>query len=791
MTPMISMLDRKLLRDLLEIGTQAVAISLVMSAGVAMFIMALGALDSLSSSKDKYYRDYRFAQIFATAKRVPDSLLERIAAIKGVSRACVRIVSQVTLDVPGLDEPAQGRFISIPEHERPALNDLYLVRGRMLDPERGSEVLISKSFAQAHQLGPGDSLEAVLNGRKQRLEIVGVALTPEYIIQIQPGNLVPDHKRFGVFWMSQREMEAAFEMDGAFNDVSLLLDQTANEQAVIADLDYLLEPYGCTGSYGRDQQTSHSYIKDEIRQLSSMAMVAPTIFLGVAAFLLNVVIARIVGLQREQIAALKAFGYSNWAVGWHYLKLVLVIAALGSLLGMVGGYLLCRNLTRMYAEFYEFPRFDVGVRPRVVAAAVAISFASAAFGALNAVRRAVALPPAEAMRAEPPQKFRPTLVERLGIGHLLTQVARMVLRQIERKPIKSGTAILGIGMSVAILMLGSFSLDAIRYIMHFQFRIAQRQQLSVTLQEPTSPRVVHELGQLPGVTRVETFRGVPTKLRHGHRWRRVAVLGLDPGNELFRLLNVREQPVVLPPEGLVLSDKLAEILAVEAGDMVSMSVLEGERPVLDVVVSAVITEFGGLNAYINRQSLHRLLKETDVVSGAFLSVETGGEGELFRQLKETPQVAGVTVKNAVLRSFLETIGENILMMRTFNILFAIIIAFGVVYNSARISLSEQSRELATLRVMGFSRFEVSAILLGELGVLTLLAVPVGWMIGYGLVASFVQALDTEIYRIPLVIDRTTYLFAALVVIVAALFSGLVVQRRIRKLDMIAVLKAQE
>ena len=788
---MVSMLDRKLLRDLLHIGTQAVAISLVMASGVAMFIMALGALDALTKSKDNYYRDYRFADVFATAKRVPNSLQMRLDTIPGVAKVYSRIVSPVTIDVPGMQEPAQGKFISVPQYDRPTLNDLYIVRGRMLDPDRPNELLISKSFSEAHQILPGDSMQAVINGRKQTLEIVGVALTPEYIIQIPPGNMLPDHKRFGVFWMGYRQMEAAFEMTGAFNDVSILLDQTANEQAVIAELDFLLEPYGCTGAYGRLQQPSHSYITDEIRQLSTMAMVAPSIFLGVAAFLLNVVIARIVGLQREQIATLKAFGYSNWAVGWHYLKLVLAIATLGAGLGTIGGYLLSRNLTRMYAEFYQFPSFSVGLQPKIVLAAVAVSFTASALGALNAVRRAVALPPAQAMRAEPPQKYRPTFVERLGIGQFLPQVARMVLRQIERKPVKSLTAILGIGMSVAILMLGSFSLDAIHYIMNFQFRVAQRQQISIALREPSSPGVIHEISHLPGVISVESFRGVAAKIRSGHRWRRLAILGLDPGAKLFRLLNVKEQPVELPPEGLVLSDKLAEILQVQPGDVVSVSVLEGERPKLEIPVTAIITEYGGLNAYMNRSALHRLLKEAEVVSGAFLEVDSQSESAFFRQVKETPRIANVSVKTAVLNSFEDTIAENILMMRTFNIIFAIIIAFGVVYNSARISLAEQNRELATLRVMGFTQAEVSAILLGELAVLTLLAIPAGWLIGYGLVAMFVQALDTEIYRIPLIIERTTYLFAALVVILAALVSGLVVQRRIRKLDMIAVLKAQE
>ena len=362
---MLPMLDRKLIRDLGEIGSQAIAISLVMAAGVSMFIMALCALDSLSTSKEEYYRKYRFAEVFATAKRVPASVEERIESLSGVSRVCTRIMSHVSLDVPGMSEPAVARLISIPDYEPALLNDLFLVRGRMLDPTRANEILVGKSFADAHKIGPGDSLTAVINGKRQKLEIMGVALSPEYIIQIQPGSLLPDHKRFGVFWMCHRQMAAAFEMEGAFNDVSLLLESNANEQEVISQLDNLLEPYGCTGSYGRSQQTSHQYISDEIRQLSTMALVAPSIFLGVAAFLLNVVIGRVIGLQREQIAALKAFGYSNWAVGWHYLKLVLAIALIGAMLGTVGGYLLGKSLTKMYSELYQFPNFGVRLKPLV------------------------------------------------------------------------------------------------------------------------------------------------------------------------------------------------------------------------------------------------------------------------------------------------------------------------------------------------------------------------------------------------------------------------------------------
>jgi putative ABC transport system permease protein len=785
------MLDRKLLRDLLQLTTQAIAIALVMAAGVAMFNMALCALESLTFSRSDYYQRYRFADVFSSAKRVPLTLVPRIEAIEGVSIVAPRIVSGVTLDVADMDEPASGRFISIPNSGRAPLNDLYLIAGRMMDPNHADEIMASKSFVDAHKMAVGDRLTAIINGKRQELHIVGVALSPEYIIQIQPGSLLPDHKRFGVFWMSERQMAAAFDMEGAFNDVTLRLERGALEDDVIAKLDELLKPYGSVGAYGRDQQTSHSYISDEIRQLSTMALVAPTIFLAVAAFLLNVVIARIIGLQREQIAALKAFGYTNYAVGWHYLKLVFLIASVGALLGTIFGYFLGKNLTRMYAELYQFPTFAVRLSPAVVIGSILISLGAAAMGAINSVLKAVRLPPAEAMRPEPPARYSATILERLGISPYLPQVMRMILRQLERKPMKAITAIIGIGMAVAILMLGSFSLDAIRYIMNFQFRIAQRQEVMVALYEAAEPSVIHDFAHQPGVKSVQAFRSVPTRIEHGHRSRRIGVLGLETNVDLYRLLNTQEQPVTIPENGIVLSDKLAEILELKLGDIATVHVLEGKRQTVDLVVSAIIKEYGGLNAYIHLASISDLTRENPTYSGAFLSVEQDRLDDLYRELKNTPRVAGVTIKNALLQSFEDTVAENILTMRTFNILFSVIIAFGVVYNSARISLSEQSRDLATLRVMGFTQVEVSGILLGELTLLTLTAIPIGWMIGYALVAMFVKGLDTEVYRIPLIIDRSTYVAAAVVVIIAAFCSALVVQRQIRKLDLIGVLKTRE
>lgn len=791
MVTWVAALDRKLLRDLRHLGPQAMAIALVMGAGIAMFVMSLFALQSLTQSRQDYYRAYRFGEIFATAKRVPNSVIPQIQEVPGVSAVSTRIVAAASLDLPDFAEPITARMISLPNYQPPLLNDVYLVEGRALEPGHSNELIASQSFMEAHRLSVGDSLKAVINGKQQVMKIVGVGLSPEYVIQIQPGALLPDYKRFGIFWMSERQMAAAFDMDGAFNDVSVTMEKGVQQQAVIDRLDQILERYGCTGAYGRDRQTSHVFLSDEIKQLKTMAIVAPAIFLAVAAFLMHVVIGRIVGLQREQIAALKAFGYSDLEIAWHYLKLVLAVSLVASILGILLGIAMGRGMTQMYAQVYQFPVYEAGVDWRTAVAGFLISALTSSLAASRAIRSVVRLPPAEAMRPEPPASFRPSLLERLGLGVWLPQIFRMILRQLQRKKMKAATAILGIAMSLAVMIVGSFSLDALRYIMKFQFSLAQRQTLAVSFIEDQNAAAIDELRHQAGVVSLQSFRSVAMELKAGHRSRRVGVMGLGGEIDLYRLLNVEEQPVDVPHDGIVLSDKLAQLLEVDPGDALEAKMLGGRRRSGMLVVSAVVTEFGGLNAYMSPASMAEFTGDQRLYSGAFLDVDNLELATLYRQLKEMPTVAGVTIKGAAVRSFEENFAENILTMRTFNVLFSIIIAVGVVYNNARISLSEQSRDLATMRVMGFSRGEVASILLGELGILTVLAIPVGWLLGYGLAGLFVLGLDTEVYRIPLVIDRSTYWVATLVVLVASLLSGLVVLGRLSRLDLVAVLKTRE
>lgn len=785
-------LDRKVLRDVRSHGGQVLAIAAVIGSGVATLVMSLSALDSLHAARERFYQERRFAHAFAALKRAPDGVAQRLAEVPGVLRVETRVLAPVNLEVPGFGEPITGQMISLPTQPRDGLNLPLVIRGRAADPTRDDEVLLSDAFAQAHGLAPGATLQAVISGRRQRLRVTGIAVSPEHVLQMAPAAVFPDFERFALLWMHRRPLAAAYDMEGAFNHVSLQVARGAVLENVLARVDHLLRPYGGIDAHGREDQPSHRYLSEEFKQLRQMAIMFPTIFLAVAAFLLNVVVGRLIQTQRDQIAALKAFGYTNLQVGLHYLKIVLVIGALGGVIGVALGGWMGSGMFDMYMQYYRFPDARFQLQPALALAGVLISCGASALGTLVAVRRAVVLPPAEAMRPEPPARFGVSLVERLGLGRVLSPAARMVVRNLAKRPARTGLSALGIAFSCAILMVSSFFWDTMQHVMFVQFRLVQRDDITVNLLEPTSWRARHEVARLPGVTHVEAFRAAPARLRHGHRTYRTVVLGLEEGAALRRLIDGELRTVDLPPDGLLLTGHLArEILGIGVGDLVTVEVLEGRRQVRHVPVVGLVEEFIGVSGYMTLPALNRLLGEGDALTGLHLTVAPGAEGAVFRAIDERPRVAGAQSRHAALASFERTMAEQMLTFAFFNTILASSIALGVVYNAARIALAERGRELASLRVLGLTRGEISAILLGELAVLTLTAVPLGWGVGLGLCWILSQTMQMDLFRLPFVVEPRTFAFASLTVLVAALGSGLLVRRKLDRLDLVAVLKTRE
>lgn len=786
----MSALSTKLRRDLLRMWPQLSAAGLVVACGVATLVMALSTISSLEAARDTYYERYRFPHVFTRLKRAPNALARRLAEIPGVSRVETRVVQEVNLDVEGLSEPAIGRIVSIADRPPYGLCELHLRRGRLPEPGRTSEVAISEAFAEANGLGPGSRVVAIINGVRERLEVVGVALSPEFIYQVRPGDLLPDERRFAILWMPERNIAPALDLEGAFNDVVMALSPSASERDVLLQLDRLTAPYGGQGAHGRDEQVSDEFVANELRELRTMSFVPPTIFLLAAAFILNIVFSRLVRTQREQIAVLKAFGYGRIRVGFHYLSMAIVVSLAGSALGVGVGTSLGYHVTELYARFFRFPSFAFTLDRTGLLIAVGVAAGASCAGTLLSAAQATRLAPAEAMRPEAPPDYRSTILERLGVTRMLAPSARMILRQLERQPLRALMSTFGISLALAVLVVGSFVHGSLNHLIDFLFFTTQRQDVTVAFHEPCNERAIRELKRLPGVLIAEPFRSVPVRIRAGPLEKLEGIVGTPANATLDRLVDESEVSVPMPPHGLVLGNILAEQLRLREGDTVRLEVLEGQRPIVDVPVAAIAQTYAGEVARMDMSVLNRMLREGDVASGAALRVDTTRIHDLYRELKGMPAVRSVSIKRAAIDSFERTIAENILRMRLFNVIFATVIAFGVIYNSARVGLAERAHELATLRILGFTRGEVSTVLLGELAVLVLMAIPVGLLLGRALAKVVVSALGGDIIRLPFNIEPGTYVFAVAVVVGAAIVSGLVVRRGIDRLDLVETLKTK-
>ena len=784
-------IDIKLWRELWNMRMQALAIAMVIVSGVAIFIMSLSTYDSLYETRESYYRDHHFGQVFASLKRAPLSVIKRVQAIEGVDKIQHRVVTYINLDIPDYNDPVSGHLISLPSNSRGLLNQIFLRDGRLLEEGRDNEIIVSEEFANAHQLKAGSKISATINGRSKKLTIVGTALSPEYIYQIAPGAMFPDYKSYGVMWMARQPLASAYDMQGAFNTLSLTLTSGTNAQEVIDQLDDILNPYGGTGAYARKDQFSNRFLSEELKQLQNMATMFPVIFFGVAAFLLNVVISRLIALEREQIAVLKAFGYSNLDIGLHYSKLVLMITALGIVIGTGFGVWMGIGMSDLYKNIYSLPYMNYLLNPEIIAAAVLISVGVAIIGTLYAVRQAAALPPAEGMRPEPAAIYKQTIIERLGLQKHFSQPSRMILRHIERRPLKSLMTTLGISMAFSIMMVGGFQEGAINEMVDVQYKMSQQEDMMAIYAEPTSHRSLYSLESLQGVEYAEGFRMVNARVKFEHRTYRTTINGLEPDSQLMRLLDTDLKPIRIPENGAIITDYLAELLHLKIGDILTIEVLSGSRPTLQVPVVGLAKQYLGLNVYMQRESLNRLLKEGSVISGALLNVDKLYQQAAYRKIKEMPRIVSVVEQKSSIQGFYDTMNDTILFFTFITTLLGGSIAFGVVYNSMRIALSERNRELASLRVLGFKRSEVAYILLGEQALLTLLSIPLGFLIGNGLCAYLAMKFDSDLYRIPLILEADVYAFAALVVICSSIISAIMLWRNLAHLDMVAVLKAKE
>lgn len=785
-------LYRKLIRDLSAIRGQVITIALVVACGISSYITMRTAYDSLVLARDHYYEKHRFADVFATLERAPRALGSSLETIPGVAEVETRIVETALVPLAGLARPASGAVVGVSGAENSSQNRIYLQEGRPLDPAHANEALVIEGFAKAHRLRPGDELEVVMNGKLRPLRIVGIALSPEYVMNIAPGQMTYDPSLSPVFWVNQSALEAAFRMEGAFNSATFRLDRDANLAAVLERVDALLTPYGGLGAVGRDKQISNFMLTGELTQLSAMAGFVPYLFLAVAALLVNVVLSRLVQLERSVIATLKALGYRDSRIGLYYLELVSVIVVLGAFLGVALGAWAGRAMMGLYTDqFFRFPEAEYQLSPRAIAFSVLVSLISAVLGAWISVRGIADMPPAEAMQPPAPTKYRRSFLERLGVTSWLGPVPRMIWREVTRRPMRLILSALGISASIGIVVVARSMWDSMGYLIDVQFQRSMREDLNVTFLRPASPEVLSSLRHLPGVHYVEGLRNVPVRMQAGHHRRDSTLVGYPEGARLRYLLDAEAHPVPVPEQGVLLTTKLAEVLDVSPGDDLIVQVREGSFRTTKVRVSGTVDEPFGMQGHMSGRALARLLGDTGAINTALLTIDPLALASIEGRLKTMPNVANVASPKDFKRQFDEQSAAVVNVFTVIMMTFACVIAVGVVYNNARVSLSQRTRDLGSLRVLGFTKREIASILFGEQAVQVVLSVPPGLLLGRWMAAAMFSSADPETYRMPVVVSVPTYVFAVLVASFAAFVSALLLWRKLNQLDLIGVLKTRE
>ncbi|WP_406858693.1 ABC transporter permease [Alsobacter sp. KACC 23698] len=779
------MLDRMLLRDLWSLRSQAITVAMLIGTGVTVLVGSVGTYTSLLATQAGYYGASRFADVWAELERAPRSVLARLSEIPGIGVIETRVVKDVRVDWPRSDLSVAGRIVSLPDGGQPVLNRITLQRGRWIDAQR-NEVLVSAGFADTWSVEPGDPIRIILNGRLQTFTVAGVAYSPEYVYATRPGNPLPDDRTFAVLWASENAVAPAFDMQGAFNAVAATLAPGAPEREVLAAADAVLDRYGGRGAYGRRDQPSHRFLSDELAEQRTLAITVPAIFFGIAAFLLNVVLGRLVEAQREQIAALKSLGFPSLPIAAHYLKFVLALCGLGCAGGVAMGLWYGHGMLNSYRPFFRFPELAYELPVFVPLLAIGLSVVAAATGALGALRRVLALRPAEAMRPAAPPAFSHIL-----LGRRWRPAVKMALRGLAGRPVRSLLSVLGLAMAVPMIVMGLFWWDALRFMVAVQFDGIDRADAVVSFTDPVAGRAAREIAAIPGVLAVEGQRVAPVRLRAGTAEYRLGLTGLAAGAQLRVPREQDLRPVPVTSVGLTLTRGLAERLGVSVGSQVTVEALDGKRPVAVVPVAALADEILGYNAYIEISALSRLMREDDHITQAAVRVDPNEAYSVWRSLTQRPRVAAVAVKSVWLQVFDEKIAGLVIVSALVLTLFGIIIAAAVVYNSARVALQERAWELASLRVLGFTRGEASGILLAELGVQMLLALPVGLVLAKQMVKGLLALRDNESFQIPAVISDQTYAIAALAVVAAGLGSAFLVRRRVDQLDLVAVLKTRE
>ncbi len=789
-------LFRKLLRDLIHRRWSLLALVLIIAVGVGVYVSMSSVYLDLDSARERYYNRYNFSHFSVNLKRAPEGSTRRISGLPNIVRVRDRIRQSALLDLDRTVKPLPGVALSLPQHRDNPIDGVMLRSGTWFSHPRAKEAILDHQFAKANQLKPGDRIKVTLVDKQHDLLIIGTAMSPEFVYLIPPGGgFAPDPQGYGVMYLPRKFLQESSDLDGAYNQLLGLVKDTSRS-AIKDTLELVkaeLEPYGVTNTTPIQDHPSASVLRDELHSIEVTAAIFPVIFLAVAAMVLNILISRTVAQQRAVIGTLKALGYLPSAIIFHYLGFGLIIGASGALFGLVIGWYLQVATLNMYKQLFAMPGIEAHVHHTIYITAALIALIFSIAGAIKGSWTAAKLAPAEAMRPPPPEKGGKVFLERIHLFWKLINFRwKMIFRAVLRNPIRSLVSVLASAVATA-LVLSSFSMfDATYFLMDYHFKNVAHEDITITVRTPKGEASANEVSGLPLVGYTEKQLAVICDLSNGNYNKRTAVTGLETSGKLYTPIDRSGAQLVVPEEGLVLSNKLAEILNSQVGDQVKLRPLIAERKETRAPVVAIIDTYLGVSAYCNIRYLSSLLGELEVANTYLIdSTALSGFSGLMADVKKRPSVIGVTEREKTLAKMRETMGNFMGSFFAIMIIFAGIIAFGGLLNTAMVSLSERQREVGTLRVIGYTSGQVWGLFSGEGFLLNGVGIIMGLGLGVGFSFLISSSFDTEIFRFPVVIYPSRVFLTIGLMLIFLILAQSVIYRMIRKLPWLEALKVKE
>ncbi len=789
-------LHRKLLRDVWQSrGTLAIVV-MIIAIGTSSLVGLGSAHRILGLSQAEYYRQCHFADFWINVKKAPLTEVERIARMPEILEVQGRVVFDVLVDLPEQNQPITGRLLSTPVRNADrALNGIHLVSGSGFSDDRDEEVIISDTFAEAHDLQLGDRIHIILNRRREAFVIVGTAISPEYVYMVRgPGDLVPDKEHFGVFYIKQDYARDVLGFRDAFNELTGRVTAGSEDQldTLLEKIDRSLSPYGVLETVPRERQASHRFLSDEIAGLWATATVMPLIFLAVAALVLNIIMIRLAQRQRTTIGTLKAMGYSNRQILGHYLSFGVVIGILGGLIGCGLGLLMALGMIEMYKLFFQFPHFVFRVYPDLLGIGILVSVVFAVFGTVRGVLEVLRLAPAEAMRPKPPERGGRIFLERFPLlWKCFDFHTQMALRNVFRNRIRTLTGVISTALSISLIFMSLVLYDSFLYMIDYQFEQVAHSDVDVGLREEKSIAALWEIRQLPGVDYAEPILGLRCDMAHGRHHRRVSITGLASGHRLTTPMQSGGKPIEIPSQGIVLSKKLAELLDAHIGDTLEVTPVRGYRVTKRVPVASIVESFLGMDCYADQKYLSGVVGEAYAVNSVQLSVNPAQMQEFFKAVKRRPNIQGVSVredaKENIQKTVIDTSGFSIGIM----VCLAGAIAFGSTLNNSLVEIGDRMSEISTLRVLGYRPYQVAGLLMRQTIATFLVGLILAFPLGYAMVHGLASAYDSELYRIPVIIRPMVAVNTIVLSVLFVAIAELIVYRQITKLDWLEGVKVKE